>query len=216
MNKRPGEFTLWWPPMFDQTKLKLLNIIFKVFHHLDSIPLPGCLPLLEICFSPLLHLSKSQSFKIITCEQLFPVSLVSRCPCFWSARVSITVVVITWDALIVKCPCVCLQAAWGQESLPAAHPQPPHIAPGTVLSEKGIRSSIPGRHGILGQDPGCVRTSVCVCVCVCVRVHLCMCQHAFSPFADQKSQSRREQRVEGVLSVSSNSSLLPHSLMQPS
>ena len=52
-------------------------------------------------------------------------------------------------------------------SSPAAHPQPPHIAPGTVLSEKGIRSSIPGRHGILGQDPGCVRTSVCVCVCVC-------------------------------------------------
>ena len=57
---------------------------------------------------------------------------------------------------------------------------------------------------------------ICVCVCVYVRVHLCMCQHAFSPFADQKSQSRREQRVEGVLSVSSNSSLLPHSLMQPS
>ena len=93
---------------------------------------------LKYCIPPLFHLSKSQSFKIITFEQLFPVSLVSRCPRFWSASVSITVVVITRDALIVKCP-------------------------------------------------GCVRTSVCVCVCVCV--HPCMCQHAFSPFADQRANS---------------------------
>ena len=160
--------------MFDRTKLKLLNIIFKVFHHLDSIPLPGCLPLLEICFSPLLHLSKSQSFKIITCEQLFPVSLVSRCPCFWSASVSITVVVITRDALIVKCPCVCLQAAWGQESLPAAHlPAPSHHT---------LHSVVRKRHSFINTwqarnswaDPGCVCTSVCVCVCMCVYTYACV------------------------------------------
>lgn len=211
MNKRLGGFTVWWPPMFDRTKLKLLNIICKAFHHLDSTPLPGCLSLLEIRFSPLLHLSKSQSFKIITSEQLFPVYLVSRCPCFWSASVSTTVVVITWAALAVKCPCVCLQAAWGQESFPAVHlPAPSHRTWHSALRKRrSFINTWQARNSWAGSW-------VCVHICVCVCAHLYTCQHAFSPSADQKRQSRREQRVKGVLSVSSSSSLLPRSPTQPS
>lgn len=174
MNKRLGGFTVWWPPIFDRTKLKLRNIIFKAFHHLDSTPLPGCLSLLEIRFSPLLHLSKSQSFKIITSEQLFPVSLVSRCPCFWSASVSITVVVITWDALIVKCPCVCLQAAWGQESFPAAHlPAPSHRTWHSAVRKR--HSSISTWQARNSRAGSWVCVHICVCVCVCTPVHVSTC-----------------------------------------
>lgn len=143
--------------------------------------LPSWLPLSSWnTFSLFLHLSKSQSsFKIITSEQLFPVSLVSRCPCFWSASVSITVVVITWDVFIVKC-LLCLSASSLRDKSYSLgcplFPAPSHRTWHSAV-RKGIRPSVPGRHGIRRDPWVCVHMCVCtsVCVCVCAPVHVSTC-----------------------------------------
>lgn len=180
--------------MIDRTKPKLLSITLKVFHHLDSVPLSCCLPpLLEICF-PLFFICPSpNSFKMITSEKVFPVSLMSRCPCFWSTSTSITAVTAIRDAVILKCLCVCPKAAWGQEPFPAVHTLPspaPHPRLAQCCHRRAFINAWQARNSLAGSW-------MCVRICVCVRAHTRVYRHAFSTFADEKSQSRKEQRVKG-------------------
>ena len=121
---------------------------------------------------------------MITSEKLSLLSLRSRCSSFRSTCASITAVVATRDALIVKCLSVWKQPVGKDHSLMCTTPRVPDTKDGVhqCLANVECSPTLPDAHAHL---------------CVHAQAQVWVFWHPFSTFADKKSRRRKEQRAKG-------------------